>query len=187
MLTELTNLLPIERQTALSREYLLRLGTFAFAFLAVLIIAHGALLFPAYAYVLQEQQIEKGRVAELSEQREESGFTDLSARVASFTERAKSLEGLTTLPSASDSIRAVLELPRTGIRISSFVWAAPEGGDGGHMRVSGVAMTREALRAFDSALGTLPFVHSTDLPLSAYARESDIPFDIALTLSFDTP
>lgn len=187
MSTELTNLLPQERKDALARDYTLRLWTLIFVVVGLVLITHGALLAPSYAYVEEQQKLQQTRLNELSERREVSGFTDLSERVTAFSARAKTLEELRTLPSASDSVRAILALPRTGIRITSFVFSAPEGKDPGRMQVSGTASTRESLRSFDSALNGLSFVQSTDLPLSAYAKERDIPFQIALVLDFSTP
>lgn len=187
MLPELTNLLPPERKVTLSREYLFRFGTCALVFLSALIVVHAALLVPTYAYVLEDKAVQEERVTELSLRREVSGFTDLSARVTALSERATMLEELRTLPSGSDVIRAVLALPRGGVSLSSFVYAPPNGSEQGYMRIGGTALTRESLRAFDSALGSLSFVRSRELPLSAYAREKDIPFEIALTLDFATP
>lgn len=184
---EFTNLLPRERQQSLARDYLFRLATLALIALGLLLISHGALLAPTYAYMLEEKAVQEGRVTELSERRQVSGFTDLSERINAFALRAESLEELRAHPSASDSVRAILSLPQTGISLTGFAFASPEGGNPGRMQVSGTAKTRESLRAFDSALSSLSFVRATDLPLSAYARESDIPFSIALTLDFTTP
>lgn len=187
MSTELTNLLPPERKQALSRSYTLRFFTFVFLLLGFLLIAHGALLVPSYAYVEEQKKNEESRLAELSERREVSGFAGLSERVTAFASRADMLKELRTLPSGSDAVRAILSLPRTGISITSFVFSPPAGKEPGSMRVSGTAATRESLRSFDSDLNALSFVQSTDLPFSAYAKESEIPFQIALVLDFTAP
>jgi hypothetical protein len=187
MSTELTNLLPLERKNALVRDYILRFWTLACVFVGFLFIAHSALLAPSYVYVTEQQKVEEMRLNDLSERREVSGFTDISERVTAFAASAKTLEELRTLPSASDSVRAILSTPRAGIRITSFVFSAPQGKSPGRMQVSGIAATRESLRSFDSALNGLSFVQSTDLPFSAYAKENDIPFQIALVLDFATP
>ncbi len=187
MSTELTNLLPAERKHALSRDYTLRLFTFALLLLGFVLIAHGALLIPSYTYVEEQKKTKEAHLAELSERREVSGFAGLSERVTAFAARADTLKELQTLPSASDSVRAILSLPRTGISITSFVFSPPEGKEPGSMRVSGTASTRVSLRSFDSALNDLSFVQSTNLPPSVYAKESDIPFQIALVLNFTTP
>jgi len=187
MLPELTNLLPLERQKTLARDYVLRMSTLAFLFFALLIAVHALLLIPTYSYAVSEKEVQEERVAELSKRREVSGFTDISERVEAFMMRAKSLEELRTLPSVSDFIRLVLAVPANGITMTSFVWSAPLGGSEGSMRITGTAKTRESLSAFDRALQNVQYVRSTDLPLSAYAREQDIPFTITLLLEFSTP
>lgn len=187
MATELTNLLPQERKNALKRDYAFRLGTGVCVLFGFLLIAHGALLASSYAYVGEQQKREEARLAELSERREVSGFTDISERITAFDARANSLKELETTPSASDHIRSILEVPRTDIRIHSFTFSAPQQKNPGSMQVSGTAETREALRAFNQRLGGLSFVKNTDLPLSAYAKERDIPFQIQLVLTPVTP
>lgn len=184
MQTELTNLLPPERVQSLQRDYLYRVGTLACVLLAGLLVAHGVMLVPAHAYMRDQQEAQEKRLAELSSQRASLGFEDVSARVNALSARASALASLGATPSASDTIRAVLGFPRPGISLLAFTFTPPSGDQKGSMTLRGTAKTRESLRAFDAALGKLPFVDSTDLPLSAYAKESDIPFSIMLTLSF---
>lgn len=187
MSTELTNLLPSERRHAIRREYLLRFSTLTLAAVGVLAIVHGLLLVPAYAFVKDQVVVQEKRVQALSEERAVSGFTDLSERIRAFSERATNLQELRTVPSASEAVRAVLGVPHQGITLHSFTLGALKQGEAGRMSVSGTAATRESLRAFDGELSKLPFVTATDLPLSAYAKESDIGFSITLTLDFETP
>lgn len=188
MLNDLTNLLPPERRHALARAYLFRVGTVALLLVASVIAVHGLLLLPSYLYMQERIAIAEGRLAELSERRAISGFEDLSTRIAAFTERAAVIQNLSQTPSAADTIRSVLEIPQRGILLSSFSYTPPKpDGEGGTMLLRGTALTRESLRAFDSALDALPLVDSTDLPLSVYAQEADIDFSIALTLTDPTP
>jgi hypothetical protein len=49
------------------------------------------------------------------------------------------------------------------------------------MMITGSAATRTALQSFKEELASLPFVTSADLPISAFAKESDIPFSITVT------
>ncbi len=44
-----------------------------------------------------------------------------------------------------------------------------------------MAQTRDALRGYVEALNQLPYVSKADLPISAYAKESAIPFMVTLT------
>ncbi len=184
MYTELTNLMPVERTRLLTREYLLRLGTIACLMLAGVLVVHGILLLPAHAYMRDQQAVQEKRLAELSSQRATSGFEDVSSRVETLSMQADALASVDDIPSASDTIRALLDFPRPGITLSSFTFMPPSVGGEGQMTLVGIAEARESLRAFDSALSAMPFVVATDLPLSAYAKERDIPFTIALTLMF---
>lgn len=184
MSTELSNLLPPERRASLARAYALRVASVALIGLGMLVLVHGTLLAPSFSYMRDQKAVQEQRLAELSEKRAVSGFTDLSARVAAFSARAASLEELRARPTASESVRAILALPRSGVTLNAFTFTAPQGSDAGRMSVAGIAATRESLRAFDASLNGLSFVAATDLPLSAYAKERDIPFSIALTLDF---
>lgn len=188
MPSSLTNLLPPERRRALARDYVFRLGAVALILLALLVVAHGVMLAPSYLFMQERIAIAEVRLAELSERRAVSGFEDLSARIAAFSAQADLVKNLADAPSSADAVRAVLDLPRRGILIDAFTYAAP-GPDGkdGKMTVAGTAATREALRAFDASLNGLPIVESTDLPLSAYAKETDIPFTITLALAPPAP
>ncbi len=184
----LTNLLPPERIRALRQDYLFRVGTLALILAAFLIAAHGVLLAPAYIYAEERIAVADGRLAELSARRAVSGYEDFSARIAAFSARAADIERLASMPSAAETVRAILELPRRGIALSSFSYVPPgSDGKGGSMTVGGIANARDALRAFDADLRKLPFVASTDLPLSAYAKETNIEFSIALTLDYPLP
>ncbi len=188
MSTELTNLLPRERVRTLERGYFFRLATVGLFFLVILIGIHAALLIPTYWYTKEQESLARNRLAELSQERAEAGFEDLAVRMNTFTERAGQIEALARTPSASDAVRGVLALPLEDITLTSFTYAPPNSdGTGGRMTVVGTSKTREALRAFDSSLSSLSFVSSTDLPLSAYAKESDIPFSISLSLTYTSP
>jgi Tfp pilus assembly protein PilN len=188
MRSSLTNLLPIERQRSLSRDYALRFAALSLTLLASLALVHGALLAPTYLYMRERAAIAEERLAELSERRAVSGFEDLTARVAAFSENASALEKLATAPSASGIVRGLLEVSRTGVSLESLNYTAPSpDGTGGSIIVSGIASSREALRNFDQSVSGLSYVETTDLPLSAYAKETDIAFTMKLMLTDQLP
>jgi hypothetical protein len=180
MHSSLTNLLPSERLASLASSYYLRLGTLVALLVAALVIINSILLTPTFIYLYGEIELRDAELAELSRERAASGYEDLAARVATLSMRASALLELETVPKGSDAIRAILDLSHTGITLSSFAFSPSR--DGGSMALIGTAATRESLRDFDSALGGLPFVKATNLPLSAYAKERDISFSITLTL-----
>jgi len=178
----LINLLPEDRARALRRDYFLRLAVVATLLLALVIIIHGVLLLPSYLALSQMRDAETAQLARAGENLDSSGSGETDTELATLAGEASELSSLAKAPSASAAVRALLAVPRPGIRITSitFTPAASTAADG-TMTVSGVAATREALRAYDLALSSLPSVTSADLPISVYAEEADISFTITLS------
>ena len=178
------NVLPEERTRALRRKYFVRLGVVALVCIAVLVAAHGVMLFPSYIALQQAAAEKEIQVAALSE-RLGSSQDEITTRAAALKENAVYLARLAKTPSASGDIRAILAQNRPDVRITDISFAAPTGTSGkaavGKIVVSGVAATREALRAYNVALSGLPFITKADLPVSAYARDTDISFSITLS------
>lgn len=179
MSSELTNLLPEERIRAFRRSYLFKLAAAGALLIAVLAAIHGALLVPAYLYLHDQVALEEAHLSEINANLASSGEGEMHARLARLESDAARLDTLAGAPSAAAVIRAILAVPRPGITISGFTFHAPS--PDGRLSVTGMATTRESLREYDVALSALPFAKSADLPLSAYAKENDIPFTITLT------
>lgn len=180
MKPNLTNLLPEERVRALRQLYFLRLAVVGVLLLSVVAIAHGVFLLPSYLYLRDTVEERKAELAQLSTTLAGTQEQEVSARVATLARDATRLAELGTTPKASAAVAAVIGLPREGIRLIGFSFA-DEPGDGAKMTVSGVAASREDLRAYEQALSNAPYVAAADLPISAYAKERDIEFTITLT------
>lgn len=181
MTAEQTNLLPLEKAREFRQGYFLRLGALTGFVLAFLIAAHGALLVPSYIYISEQEGFAKARLDELSASLASSEEEAMSARLSRLTKDASALTAFAASPSAASVIRSVLSVPHAGILLSSFSYSPASAGGDGRLVVSGTASTRESLRAFHAALSGLSFVSNADLPLSSYAKETEIPFTITLT------
>lgn len=181
MHSELTNLLPLERITANRREYFTRLATVVVSTLSCVVLASGVLLVPSYLFLHQEMQSREARISELNIQLAAAGGEAATKRLSVLSANAGYLARLASTPTATAAINAVLAVPHAGISLSSLTFTPPTQGPSGRMTLTGVASTREALRSYALALDALPFVSSTDLPISVYAKESNIPFAITLT------
>lgn len=179
MSAELTNLLPQDRQAAARREYLIRVASVACGLLTLLALALGAMLVPTYLYLADRVALAESRLGELDAALASSGEGELSSRVASIKADVGRLDAIYASPSAAAAIRTVLLVPSEGVSLGGITFSASLAE--GRMTVTGTAATREALRQYALALSSLPFAKSADLPLSAYAKESDIPFTITLT------
>jgi hypothetical protein len=182
--SELTNLLPLENRKAFRREYFIRLGTVAVLVLVVVVVAQAIFLLPSYLYereIVNSRTLELQRLsANLATTQEQEAQTKLAALQAESTY----LLSVNDHPTASIVLRSVLDVPRPGITISGFIFGQPADSSSGNkktLQLTGVAATRESLRSYDTALGALPFVSSADLPISDYAKDSQIPFTITLT------
>jgi Tfp pilus assembly protein PilN len=182
MMPDLTNLLPIDRLRALRQIYFLRLAVVSLVLGAGVIVVHGVLLMPSYLYLDSQVEERTTALAGIEAQLERSEEKQVSARIASLTADATYLARLADLPKASTAVSAVTELPRPGIQLTGFSFAPAEGG--ATMTVSGVATTREALRAYERVLSGQTYITSATLPISAYAKDSNITFTITLTGPF---
>ncbi|MEA2701798.1 MAG: hypothetical protein QOE22_507 [Candidatus Parcubacteria bacterium] len=181
MPSELTNLLPEARKRRFRRQYFLRLGTVTFLLLVLLALLHAALLLPTYLYARGEVARAEAGLATFNAAGDAAGEAEVVARQARLKAATGNLSRLGTAPAASAPLRAVLAVPRPGIALTGFTFAAPASANAtARMQVSGVAASRDALRQYVAALGALPFVTGADLPISAYAKETDIEFTITL-------
>jgi Tfp pilus assembly protein PilN len=181
MFPELTHLLPNSRIRAFRRGYFLRVGALFCMILTTLVIVHGLMLLPSYLFAHAEVKRENAQLAGLNASLQTSEEKEVRTRLTQLSSNVTYLNTLSTTTAASAALRAVLAVPRTGITLSGFTFAPPTATQAGHMGITGMAATRDTLRAYALALGALPFVTNADLPISAYAKEDTIPFTITLT------
>ena len=182
MHNELTNLLPPERQRLLSRDYLLRVGTVVAILAAILALFSSALLIPTYAYLGVSANAKKTELARITSILSSADEAELSSRLSALSENAAALINLSDAPSVSGTIREILFISRPGIALSGISFASSVSDSRGTAVVSGFAATRDALRSYQLALQDAPFARSATLPVSAYAKDSDIAFAITVTL-----
>lgn len=184
MHNELTNLLPLERQRALTREYFLRLSIVGVVLLTLLALIAAALLLPTYVYLSKSMGAEEARLAAIESALSATNGASLSERLSALTKNAALLTALSDAPSASGIVRTALAVPRPGIKLSGLIYTPSAAkAAGGTLAVSGIAATRDALRNYQLALQGSPFVLTAALPVSAYAKDSDITFAITITLA----
>lgn len=183
MHNELINLLPPERQLALSREYLLRLGVVAAILLIALTVAAAMLLLPTYIFLSQSAVAKESHLMSVESLLSASNESSLSAQLANLSSDVAILTAFGNVPSASATLRTALAVPRPGIILSGFVYTPAVLKKPGTLVMSGAAVTRDALRRYQLAFSGASFVSTANLPVSAYAKDTDITFAISLTLA----
>lgn len=137
---------------------------------------------PTYVYLGTSEHSKQIRLASITSTLSSADESALSARLAALTNDASALLALQNAPSAAHTISDVLAIPRAGVTLSAFRYVPPAANVRGTLTISGMAATRDALRNYQLALQGASFIQTADLPVSAYAKDSNIPFSVALTL-----
>lgn len=184
MESRLLDLSTEERARAFRRDYFFRLATVVALVATVLLVVHGVLLLPAYFDLMQAKGNAENRVATVNERLASSGDREIIERLAVLGTQTDHLAKLGATPSASTVIKSILALPRSGISIYGFSFSPASGKTPGQLRITGMSASRDALRSYQSILATLPTVSGVDLPISAYAKESEIPFMLTISGTF---
>ena len=183
MHNELTDLLPPERQSALLHDYYFRLSVIFALLVSILVLISATLLLPTYVFLAKSAGTKEARLASIESALSSADEKELSARLAALTRDAAALNALADIPSASGIFRTVLAVSRPGITLSGFAYT-PAGDKAPRVLIlSGAAATRDALRSYQLALQGASFALSATLPVSAYAKDTDIAFAITVTLA----
>lgn len=179
----LTDLLPLERRRALARDYYARLGVVAMLFTTALAFASAILLVPTYVFLAKNSGAKETHLANIESSFSSFDDTALSARLSALTSDTDALAALARTPSASAIVRLALAVSRPGVTLSGFEYVPAEKTGSGTFAISGIAATRDALRSYQLALQGAPFSRSANLPISTYAKDSNIAFTVTVTLA----
>lgn len=166
----------------LSRDYLLRTGAAVSVLATVLVLSSAVLLVPTYVFLIGNADAKKIELARIESVLSSSDEAELSERLAVLSANAASLASLSNVSSVSTLIRGILSISRPGVALSSISVASSKDNGSGTIIISGKSATRDSLRSYQLALQGSPFTLSAVLPVSAYAKDSDISFTITITL-----
>lgn len=179
---QLTNLLPPERQRVLGRAYVLRVLVVAVILATTLICAAGALLVPTYVLLHGSETAKRDQLANVESRSAPAADAALTERITALSDSTAVLLALSKTRSVSEVLRAALAVPRPGITLSGFTFSPSAGKRADTLTLSGSSIKRDALRSYQLALQQASFAQSAVLPVSAYAKDADIPFTITVTL-----
>lgn len=185
MSRNLINLLPLSRVRAFRRAYFARLGVVALVMLAALIVVHTVLLLPSYLYLGAEASARQSEAARLRAELTDAEGSGANQELDALSSEAARLARLKTAPTASHTMRVILDVPRSGVTLRGISYTPPVGeAANGKVTLQGDATTRSALQAYERALRGVPGVASVELPVGAYANDADIAFTVTLTGAF---
>lgn len=181
--SDLTNLLPYERQRLLMRGYYLRLGVVILVSLSFLAGVAGVLLIPTYIFLRESGSAKESRLENARATLSSSDETKLATHLLALSNNIQTLTDLAKAKSASHLLSTFLAVPRPGITISQFDYSPAAGKKAGTLGISGIATTRDALRQYQLSLQGSSFVRTAELPVSVYAKDANISFRITVTLA----
>ena len=174
---EFTNLLPEERASAARTSYWLRLATLATYCALAVIVLNALLLAPSYLLAKEQTAARENELATLEAAAASTGAGSFASEIATYAARATALVKLGASRPDVPILASILGIPHAGVSLTGFSFSANH-----QVVITGVATTRDALRAYDLALSGAPFVASVSLPVSAYAAESDLSFTMTIVL-----
>ncbi len=183
MHNEFTNLLPFERQRTLSRDYVLRVIVVIAWLLTAITCTAAMLLLPTYVFLAASSGAKEMRLANIKSAISPEDETVFATRLTKLSNNMAILTALANTPSASTIIRSMLAVVRPGITLSGLNYTPATPKSPGILILSGTSETRAALRNYQLALESVPLVRSAALPISAYAKDTDISFTITVTLA----
>lgn len=183
MENNLTNLLPMKRQKRLAREYLFRLGVVTIYVCVVLIAAAAAFLIPTFVMLTYNGNAKEVQLASVNSVLAASDEASLANRLSALSKDAAALVILSKRRTASDVLRETLAVPRPGVSLMSFVYSPVKSYIPNTLALTGTTTTRDDLRNYQLAFQAQPFVSAADLPVSVYAKDTDINFTLTLTLA----
>ena len=178
----LTNLISSERQGALRRDYFIRYCVVIVICITILIFVAAILLLPTYVFLSKSLSAKENHLANIESKISSADEAILSARITNLSRSVVILMRQVKTSSTSDVVRDLLAIPRPGIAISGFTYAPAVGKIPGIVTVSGTAVTRDSLRGYQISLQNTQFIRTVDLPISVYAKDSDISFTVTITL-----
>ena len=173
----MVNLLPIENKVLIKKEYLRRLvmtfGSFSFVVVIIAVLLLVFLLFLVNkekndygAYLSLEQK----HLTFLDEEEVTSFVADINSKTAAFEENSGKSK------KTSGAIEKIVKAKTKGITIDRFSLS------GGKVAFGGAAKTRNDLLFFVDNLKKEPDFKNIDSPISNFLKESDVKFNISITL-----
>src|SRR3989344_1685947 len=171
-------LLTEEERKKMEYEYTLRRGIVILAALIAVVIIGMIGLFPSYVISsAQQREVEEFIGPENVEVKKD--YSSLNYWLEGMKFRLSALEPNLDKDRASAFFEEVLKEKVSGIKINVLVWAKLEKKT--TVSISGVALDRQSLLAFENRLNTSGKFSSVTLPVSNLAKDRNIAFQIKLS------
>jgi Tfp pilus assembly protein PilN len=171
------NLLPPEGHRAVKQEYFFRVGAAILLLLASVAIFLTIAFIPTY--VLIGAQISSSGAQTTAVSSEEETYRAAEATVKDIEKIITQLEKRATPLEISSIIEEIRQSASPQVVFKTFRVDASKAP--ATIQVQGIAETRESLARFRTALEASDMFLKAEVPISDLARETELPFTIAIT------
>jgi|JI8StandDraft_1071087.scaffolds.fasta_scaffold177838_2 hypothetical protein len=183
MKTALTNLLPEENIRAFAHRYYLRAGAVFLCMLSVVMAIHIGLLIPTFLYFTEDTRQKQQSLDYLNERLSRTSDKEKQALKAQVLDDAHRVLEHAPKSRSSFALVSMYDSFVSGVSVTRMSLSYTDNGTT-RMSIAGTASSREVLQQYRQALLSTPGVLSADLPVSTFAKDKDIPFEITLAGTF---
>lgn len=174
------NLLPDNNKKAIHAEYKLRLHIVWLTFIVIVLGGSIILLVPSYFLSLYKSKAAEFRVITKPSEAQAADRVALEAKMRDTKLTIRALGGAKATTKPSSSITLITKNKPTTISITEIIYSVTEENKS-VTTVRGLAKTRQALLDFTTALRKETGVEKVDLPVSNFAKDTNIPFSFEVT------
>lgn len=179
----LINLLPDEKIRALERVYVSRVFIFAAYLLVGIVVANAALLFPTHLLLSSQITAHEAALQQLNASSALVDEASFAIKLAALMKDASYIETLSVARPVGHLMSDVIGVTHKGISLTNISFQPQTGAKKeSTLLLTGVAASRDTLRAYQVALQSDPSVQSATIPVSVFVSETKLPFTITLTL-----
>ncbi len=178
------NLLPQSARRRIVIEYWVRVVSVWFFAISLVCSLVALLLMPTFVLVFGQANAYREGAAEAAE--ELAAFDLSSAELQEANRSAATLVREYKLQTFSMLLEEIDSTADEAIRITEYTGQRTDEGNIESIKINGLADSRQSLAAFRDRLEALTEVASVDLPLSNLAKDSNIPFSLAIGLNTES-
>ena len=171
------NLLPQPEKAALTQEYRLRLAIVILLMSFTTFVVSSILLVPSVLLSSQKEKSAEDRFALLTKSVEKGGVSELEEILREGKIVLKLVSHKDPKVSLSESLMRIVSAKPQQISLNNFSFVR-DGTEKVKVDISGVAENRAALLSFEKTLEQTGLFEKVTVPVSNFARDSDIEFTI---------
>lgn len=183
------NVLPTKEKKFIHRQYWLRLSTIMLNLTALIFTISSMLLFPSYFFSKLKENIVESRLEAFNKENPDLINNNVDKITSDINQKLKILDKETPSYQISDEVLDSILLSRTkGITFSQILFnkktikTTDSSKDVFVVNIHGVAINRDSLRNFKTALDDNASFSEVDLPISDFIEKSNLPFTISVTM-----